>query len=268
MANLFQRRSSSSLLCPICKLYEETIEHLFLQCPWVEVIWFGGNLGLRIIRTEITTWANWLLQVYDSAKGSKVVRNNLCNFQFNNEQINPRKVIMASSLSASTFKEASLAPSNSPTLRLPDPIVGGSWTPPNSGFVKINVDASWDCGDGLGFTGVVARDEDGRFLVAGRSGGKATSAAMMEVLAILHGCRMGLNRGWNKIIIESDSMESISCLKNMAKIGSWDAFPTLVKCCRLGKDFLECRWSWVLRLANSTANRLASRHCKEACDLI
>ncbi|XP_068319813.1 uncharacterized protein [Pyrus communis] len=186
MANLYQRRSSPSPLCPICKSHDETVEHLFLLCLWVEVIWFRGSLNLRINRTEITTWANWLLQIYDSAKGSKEVRNNLfsyiaftcwhiwksrCNFQFNQQQIHPRQVIMASSLSATTFNAVRVVHSISPMPRLSEPIDGGRWFPLSPDFVKINVDASWGPSDGQGFMGVVARDEDGMFLAAGRSGG-------------------------------------------------------------------------------------------------
>ena len=127
---------------------------------------------------------------------------------------------MASSLSATTFNKARFVPSTSPMPRLPEPIDGGRWSPPSPSFVKINVDASWGLSDGHGFTGVVARDEEIMFLAAGRYGGKATSAAMMEALAIMHGCRLGKNRGWNLIIVESDSLESISCLRDMAKKGS------------------------------------------------
>ncbi|KAM2407139.1 hypothetical protein ACFX1X_026359 [Malus domestica] len=77
MANLYQRRSSPSPLCLLCKSHEESSEHLFLQCPWVEVVWFGGNLNIRINRMKITTWKNWLIQMSDLANGSKKVRNNM-----------------------------------------------------------------------------------------------------------------------------------------------------------------------------------------------
>ncbi|RXH72877.1 hypothetical protein DVH24_012561 [Malus domestica] len=90
----------------------------------------------------------------------------------------------------------------------------------------------------------------------------------MEALAILNGCRFGNSRGLSSVIIESDSLESISCLKDMARNGSWDAFPILVKCFSLGKDFPNCRWSWVPRSANSAADYLASSKCREACDQI
>lgn len=91
---------------------------------------------------------------------------------------------------------------------------------------------------------------------------------MAEAMAIMHGCKLGISRGWNYVIIESDSSESISCLRDRAKMGSWEAFPILVKCYRMGVAFQDCRWSWVSRLANSAADHLESRRCREVCDVI
>ncbi|CAN6577621.1 unnamed protein product [Malus baccata var. baccata] len=91
---------------------------------------------------------------------------------------------------------------------------------------------------------------------------------MVEAMAIMHGCNLRISRGWRLIVVESDSSDSISCLKNSARNGSWDAFPFIAKCSNLGGSFQECRWSWVPRSANSAADLLASRRCKEVCDLI
>lgn len=46
---LFQCRSASSSLCPVCQNQEEFVLHMLLWCPWVEPIWFGGLLGLRLV---------------------------------------------------------------------------------------------------------------------------------------------------------------------------------------------------------------------------
>ncbi|CAN6543407.1 unnamed protein product [Malus baccata var. baccata] len=62
-AILFRMRVSFSPICPICKCQDETIEHLFLQCPWVTAIWFGGALNYRIDGDSISSWADWLLEV-------------------------------------------------------------------------------------------------------------------------------------------------------------------------------------------------------------
>ncbi|ONI05057.1 hypothetical protein PRUPE_6G353900 [Prunus persica] len=45
---LHKRKIARTPLCPICQAHEESIEHLLLFCPWVELIWFGGLLNYKI----------------------------------------------------------------------------------------------------------------------------------------------------------------------------------------------------------------------------
>ncbi|CAN6555765.1 unnamed protein product [Malus baccata var. baccata] len=283
MKNLYIRRSSPSPICPLCNSQDESIEHLFLFCPWVEVVWFGGMLNLRPIRQHVSSWASWLMQMGAAENGSAEVRINRisyiaftcwhiwksrCEFQFNNQAIYPSRVVDAVSRSVSAYQESTFRQS-SPSLLIHSSLGEGvQWSPPNQGVIKINVDASWEARTGEGFTGVVARDKHGRFVAASRHKIKATGATMAEALAIMHGCFMGVSRGWNSICIESDSLDAISCLRDPAKKGNWEAFPILRKCFRMGTAFQACRWSWVPRLANLVANCLASRNCKEVCDLI
>ncbi|CAN6717826.1 unnamed protein product [Malus baccata var. baccata] len=51
-------------------------------------------------------------------------------------------------------------------------------------------------------------------------------------------------------------------------MGSWEAFPILARCKRMGKAFNDCRWSWVPRSANMASDLLASRQSREVCDNI
>lgn len=80
MENLYRRRSSPSPLCPICKTQEESVEHLFLQCPWVEVVWFGGSLSVRLNRTDTSSWVIWLIEMYASTKESQEEKDNLFSY--------------------------------------------------------------------------------------------------------------------------------------------------------------------------------------------
>ncbi|KAM1057325.1 hypothetical protein ACFX2A_031281 [Malus domestica] len=125
MANLYQRQSSPSLLCPICKSHDESIEHMFLKCPWIDGVWFGGTLNIRANRLQDSNWVDWLLQMFKSTIGSKEVHIMLLSyiaftcwhiwksrydFLFNNLILNPRRVLVAISLSVSAFKESIPSP--------------------------------------------------------------------------------------------------------------------------------------------------------------
>ncbi|CAN6581577.1 unnamed protein product [Malus baccata var. baccata] len=68
-ANLFKCRSSPSPICPLCNSKEESMIHLFLQCPWVEEVWHGRMLTRGLRRGEVTSWANWLGVISDSVNG-------------------------------------------------------------------------------------------------------------------------------------------------------------------------------------------------------
>ncbi|CAL8095625.1 unnamed protein product [Prunus armeniaca] len=59
---LHKRKIARTLLCPICQAHEESIKHLLLFCPWVELIWFGGPLNYKIDKQGITTFDQWLLK--------------------------------------------------------------------------------------------------------------------------------------------------------------------------------------------------------------
>ena len=170
-----------------------------------------------------------------------------CNLLFNQQPIYPSQILATIMRSSKSFGDARIRSSLLVTPTARGVVVGGDWANPGSGFVKINVDASWCASDGLGFVGVVARDEEGRFLAACRFKEKGSNVAVMEAKAILHGCKLGLAHGWNLIVVESDSAESISCLRDGSKIGNWEAFPIITSCSRLGNGFQECRWSWVPR---------------------
>lgn len=56
MVDLFDRKYSHSPTCPICQNDDESVEHIFLQCPWLEAIWFGGPLNYRVDRDDIPSW--------------------------------------------------------------------------------------------------------------------------------------------------------------------------------------------------------------------
>ncbi|KAM1949595.1 hypothetical protein ACFX15_009633 [Malus domestica] len=34
--------------------------HMLLRCPWVETIWFGGQLGLRMVGEGVSSFHQWL----------------------------------------------------------------------------------------------------------------------------------------------------------------------------------------------------------------
>lgn len=72
MAELFKRRSAPTSACPLCLQHDETIEHLLLLCPWVEAVWFGGQLNYQVNRSNITSFSVWLQIMIELLMGNVI----------------------------------------------------------------------------------------------------------------------------------------------------------------------------------------------------
>ncbi|OMO94204.1 hypothetical protein COLO4_16479 [Corchorus olitorius] len=53
---LWRRHLQDTPICPCCGEFPETVEHALLLCEWVQPIWFGSILYIRIQRDEVTTF--------------------------------------------------------------------------------------------------------------------------------------------------------------------------------------------------------------------
>ncbi|KAM1383307.1 hypothetical protein PS2_035388 [Malus domestica] len=249
MSELFKKRSMPYPNCPICHNSEESVEHLLLLCPWVEPVWFGGVLNLRIARAEVPNWVEWFISTSTVLGGTNDDRLSLlsfvafscwhiwkarCNFVYNNCQINPTQMRWAISNSACAFSDA-VGRNPDPSVRRTVASPVARWATLPLQYTKINVDASWSASTRAGFVGIVLRDAEGSFVATTRHAIMAPSVNAAEAMAIMR--------------------------------GSWEAFPSLVKAKRLGESFQDCRWSWTPRSANTTADSLASNRCVEMCDV-
>ncbi|KAM3241082.1 hypothetical protein ACQJBY_054237 [Aegilops geniculata] len=131
------------------------------------------------------------------------------------------------------------------------------WEPPESGWLKANVDGAMSRSRQGGGGGVVFRDEDGAF-----RGADAvflpdiTSAEVAELLACMRAVELALQRGVPKLHLETDCLNVARKLneqdRNLSSVG------ILVEEIKMMATNLgEFRATWVRREANKAAHEIA-----------
>ncbi|KAK9136201.1 hypothetical protein Syun_015531 [Stephania yunnanensis] len=131
------------------------------------------------------------------------------------------------------------------------------WDFPNTGWVKLNVDGASKGNPGPASFGGVMRDERGCWLFGYMGHIGTASSTVAELWAIREGLKLAWQRGFRKILLESDSQTAIQFLTS--EIGDSNPLAPLVNECL---DLLELDW-WVrpqhvLREGNRAADHLAN----------
>ena len=233
------------------------LEHLFLLCTWVRLIWFGSALSYKVDGEGLSSWARWCQDLFSPNFGSASSRHWVqtyiaftcwfiwkarCDCVFNKVPLNPVSVLLKMSATLDSFLKARTVVALSEVARHASALLVSSCCAPSAPFYKINVDASWSKFTLRGYAGVIVRAAEGRFVAAARYPICAPSAIAAEALTLFHGCKWGSDLGYQQVIFESDSSEVISCLTS-SDVGNWEAFPTLARVRLLGASFQSCRWS-------------------------
>ncbi|XP_019163505.1 PREDICTED: uncharacterized protein LOC109159849 [Ipomoea nil] len=253
--------------CPRCGAEEETLDHLFRQCEdsrncwsitsplrnfnasnhlpigcWIEQKCAGGvgyspNLKWRSLFPYVL-WNIWK------------ARNNVT---FNN-QITPSPVIIKRACSEASEASQSLASRKGP---LPASQIWVHWSPPQSGFIKLNSDGARKALSGLASAGGILRDQQGNWLAGFITKIGVTNSFIAELWGIREGLRLAKNRGYDKLIAETDSLSTTQVLHNSS--GNTPEADTLIADCKtLMQSFLVFELKHVLREGNQCADYLAN----------
>ncbi|KAL6279433.1 hypothetical protein ACE6H2_016314 [Prunus campanulata] len=269
--NLFKRKISQSSMCPVCENNEESVEHLFLLCPWTAAVWFGSPLNYRVHNQSITTFDNWLNSMFQLNLTSSSDRNQLmtiisfilweiwkarCKFVIEGRQLHPIHVLDQAMRAANEFIEANVSQStHSDFVSL---ISTRAWTPPSDGFVKVNTDAAWIKESNRSGVGVVIRDSAGNVCGGLADNLYCCSALHAEAEAALRGLSLAKRKGFSKVMLETDSTILKQSVEGKTNNGAWSILPTILEIRRLANRFQSVEWSWIPRSINKAAHVAAS----------
>ncbi|KAL8159041.1 LOW QUALITY PROTEIN: hypothetical protein V2J09_000578 [Rumex salicifolius] len=212
-SNLFRRRVVDSAVCDRCLLDDESIWHVLVSCPEVDVAWVGAEsllhwccqlhfLNLQQALTDVVevkgtqgfflliqhSWVAW------TCRNKVIFEPEFTNLEV--IRVGLEKMVsdyLQHQQSQSVLNHGGVAAQISADV---------GWCPPTGGFLKLNVDAGI-FGNEIGMV-VVCRDGGGKVLmVASHRCFKVSDILVAEALACRWGLILAIRLDYN-IIMESD----------------------------------------------------------------
>jgi ribonuclease HI len=266
---LANRHIGTSGECPICHQGPETVMHLLFLCPAAKSIW--QNLELTDLIDEAT----------NVDRSGSAVLEYLMRLQQNNMQgleiVGLKEVIAVTCwylwwIQRKRTRDESVPPIYKCKLSIlsitahagKKPMNTGqvgsiTWTRPEARTMKLNVDAAYYVEEGTGAVGAVIRDYEGRFVAAKMVLlPHVASAAMAEAAAMCQGLILAESIGCNRLVAESDSMETIEACSGGQRWWN-ESSAIFADCVDRVASIGEVSFKFCPREANQVAHELA-RH--------
>lgn len=205
------RHIASSPLCPHCEGAVESICHALVECSYVSPVWNhhpGGSLIADAPRTSFKDMFMWLLEHASPEVLSSLTisfwaiwtaRNHKV-FEGNSPNLPDLVAKFAKLVSEYNGYAARVLTGPSPRAH-PSP---NRWLPPDVNWIKINFDANIVQNEERGL-GIVARDSEGKLILAGVKRMKASwSPELSELNVAVYGIEVAIHMGYSHIVLEGD----------------------------------------------------------------
>ena len=137
------------------------------------------------------------------------------------------------------------------------------WQPPQSGHVKVNVDAGLK--DGLASLGIIARDAQGSVLFASSQiRFHCSDPEVAELMALIEGLRLEIQWTDLPVVLETECLSICKALNsnedNRSKLALQLKEAKLLGDELRGVEFIHCN-----RMCNRVAHELGQHACKQLC---
>lgn len=190
-----------NLHCHLCNSGQDSSDHLFMRCPFIQQAWFISKWNFRIdffSNLSVNDWISLILTRNINMFSSQVVCNEFLVFNaclFDLVWFNRNKIAHGSlSLTVQELTKRAMKNANdhwenilltSTSARSPP---NHNWTCPPIGWLKINIDTSFK--DGNSHSSCIIRNSNGSIVLAHSSAQKCHDPLTAEALAILEGCKI------------------------------------------------------------------------------
>ncbi|XP_020420319.1 uncharacterized protein LOC109949327 [Prunus persica] len=142
-------------------------------------------------------------------------------------RIDPCKVVETTGKAKVEFQKVWQGNANSVTSRSPSIGEVCSWEPPPMGFVKVNIDGSWQSNGRKVGVGVVIRNSVGEFLGGLAASRVGHSALEVEAEAAVMGLELAANLGYSDVYVESDSKTLVDGINEDIRNRAWTIRPSI-----------------------------------------
>ncbi|GLT78653.1 hypothetical protein SLA2020_501810 [Shorea laevis] len=255
--------------CPRCQHGREDVLHCFRDCEGSRRLWrkwIGDNLWQRWQQMNHAEWINHNLSrtnvkieqglPWDVAFAAICwfiwLARNKAVFEGDREWIVAKEGMLRFHLAKAGYFLNRNPPTG--TLRY-EQLVG--WEKPPPGYVKINVDGSARGTPGASAAGGVCRDSNGDWCFGFTQQLGMGIAIRAELYALWKGLQLAWEKGYKKVIIETDSLLAKQKLEQHGGVAN-----SLSMLCRGCTELLnrnwDCKLRHVFREANSCADVMAS----------
>ncbi|XP_057423749.1 uncharacterized protein LOC130717521 [Lotus japonicus] len=263
-AVLVNRGIVTDSICPLCGDDDETLVHAFFGCSEVAPVWFSSPLFMDFRHVpdnfSLVQWLSQILKEGDDWLADSVFtllwaiwerRNKWCfDHQWYPFDFVLRRASSLASVGFTVGDEGSVLHGQRRE--------GGNatWRPPQSGIIKVNVDASVSAGSLMGY-GYIARNSRGEVLAtAAAKWPTASTVALAEAMALRWALQLSLDLGFFAVDVEIDSKMVVDAWSNHSRQCSYLAL-VVSDSVFISQSFHSFSLAHVLRASNMAADFLA-----------
>ncbi|KAA3486627.1 reverse transcriptase [Gossypium australe] len=215
--NLKRRQLAVNPLCPVCQTEEESVEHLFRECPFTHQVLRRVGMPLSTDNRE-ASWKNWLASEFENQniEACKIRSNAYWAIWYNHNKLY-HEGVREHVNDVVGFIKAYYTEIFSIGERLKNTNVStcSGWKSPDNDIIKINFDASFNRNTRRSISEIIARNKEGLTMAACTFPWENISDPVMaEARACLQAMIMAEEMGFQNICIEGDALTTIRKLKS------------------------------------------------------
>lgn len=201
-------------LCPLCDCCDETLLHVLKSCTYSRLFWAISPLADSLLNIDADSLLSWVDLIRNKATVHELdqfvmlcwsIWKSINSLVHENKKTDAIGEIQKALDFATKYQAARKPASNSLSS---DSAAAHEWRPPDSGYVKINFDASFSSNRVGAGVGVVVWDCNGA-VVAWRRLAFINSPEVAECMAARIAVQFAQDFGCTRVIFEGDSQNVI-----------------------------------------------------------